>query len=57
VAELDPEVFVVDSERLAWRHLEATADQIAEARRTVLTSFGSCSFSEPREDLRALGIV
>lgn len=57
VAETDPEAFVVEPERLAWRDFEATANQIAEARRAVLTSFGSCSFSEPRDDLRSLGIV
>jgi len=57
VAETDPEAFVVEPERLAWRDLEATAEQVAEARRAVLTSFGSCSFSEPRDDLRTLGFV
>jgi len=57
VAETDPEAFVVEPERLAWRDYEATANQVAEARRAVLTSFGSCSFSEPRDDLRILGLV
>ena len=57
VAETDPEAFVVEPERLAWRDYSASADEIAKARQNLLTSFGSCSFSEPRDDLRTLGIV
>ena len=37
----------------AWRDWEVTIDRI-KARRKFVTSFGSCSFDEPREDLRAL---
>jgi len=57
IAETDPEAFVVEKERLAWRDYDASADNIAEARRSLLTSFGSCSFSEPRDDLRTLGFI
>ena len=57
VAETDPGAFVVGPDRLGWRDHEAAADEVARARRAVLTSFGSCSFSEPRDDLRGLGIV
>jgi hypothetical protein len=57
VAEVDPGAFRIGPERLGWRHLDASAEDVAQARRTVLTSFGSCSFSEPRDDLRGLGIV
>jgi hypothetical protein len=57
VAETDPEAFVVEPDRLAWRDYEASAIEIAEARLSVLTSFGSCSFSEPRDDLRAIHIL
>ena len=57
VAEVDPEVFVFGRGHLAWRDLEASADEVAEARGALLTSFGSCSFSEPRDDLRTLGFV
>jgi hypothetical protein len=39
----------------AWREWEVTMDRI-KARRKLVTSFGSCSFDEPREDLRALGL-
>jgi hypothetical protein len=34
-----------------------TADEIAILRRDFALSFGSCSFDEPREDLRALGLL
>jgi hypothetical protein len=57
IAELDPTAFTIGPERLVWRHLEASALDVAESRRDVLTSFGSCSFSEPRDDLRGLGAI
>lgn len=40
----------------AWRDWEVTIDRI-KARRKFVTSFGSCSFDEPREDLRALNFL
>ena len=40
----------------AWRDWEITLDRI-KARRKFITSFGSCSFDEPREDLRALEVL
>lgn len=39
----------------AWRDWEVTLDRI-KARRKFITSFGSCSFDEPREDLRVLNL-
>jgi len=39
----------------AWRDWEITIDRI-KARRKFVTSFGSCSFNEPRDDLRALNL-
>ena len=42
-------------ETLGWRSLSATAAETADARAHAALSFGSCSFDEPREDLRALG--
>ncbi|MEM1117089.1 MAG: hypothetical protein AAGJ11_11330, partial [Bacteroidota bacterium] len=37
---------------LRWRSLSASAGQVAEAREAFALSFGSCSFDEPRDDLR-----
>src|SRR5262245_19391268 len=42
---------------LRWRKLEATTATIESARREVVTSFGSCSFDEPRDGLKALGLI
>jgi hypothetical protein len=57
VTEDDPGAFEVGPERLRWRDYEASAGAVAEARRALLTSFGSCSFAEPRDELRSLGII
>jgi hypothetical protein len=40
----------------AWSDWEITIDRI-KARRKFVTSFGSCSFDEPREDLRGLNLL
>jgi hypothetical protein len=47
--------FSFDETIFAWREWEIAADRI-HARRKLVTSFGSCSFDEPREDLRALNL-
>jgi hypothetical protein len=57
VAEVDPSAFTIDEETLRWRGLEATAEQIAVSRKDVLTTFGSCSFREPRDDLRKVELI
>jgi hypothetical protein len=46
--------FSFDENSLKWRSLEVTTSQIEAARREFAISFGSCSFDEPREDLRNL---
>ena len=43
------------TDELRWRSLRATAAEVADARRQLALSVGTCSFSEPRDDLRALG--
>ncbi len=53
--EEDPARFRFEDDALYWGDLKATTEQIREARRDAVLSFGSCSFDEPREDLRALG--
>jgi len=42
---------------LRWKTYRAKTAQIEAARREFITSFGSCSFDEPRDDLRALGLI
>ena len=42
---------------LQWRSLRASAAEVADARQQAALSFGSCSFDEPIDDLRALGWI
>jgi hypothetical protein len=39
----------------SWKRHRVSTAAIAVARRDFVRSFGSCSFEEPRQDLRALG--
>ena len=48
--------FVFDHDVFAWRQWKITAERI-RSWRDVITSFGSCSFDEPRDDLRALRLL
>jgi hypothetical protein len=48
--------FSFSEDFFAWREWKIDTERI-EARRKFVTSFGSCSFDEPREDLRALGFL
>lgn len=52
-----PENFVFDNASFAWKNFHASAEDIAAARRTLMTSFGSCSLAEPEEDLIKLGLL
>lgn len=52
----DPGDFLFTPDGFAWRDLALSTAMIGALRRRAVTSFGSCSFDEPREDLRALGI-
>jgi hypothetical protein len=54
IADENPHDFVFDDGGLHWNDYRATTEEIAAARRDVV-SFGSCSFDEPRKDLRELG--
>jgi hypothetical protein len=52
--DADPGHFRFDT-GLRWQDRSATAEQIASTRQSGVLSFGSCSFDEPRDDLRGLG--
>jgi hypothetical protein len=49
--------FSLDDEAFRWGGRVATAGEIAKARRTLFHSIGSCSFFEPVDELRALGML
>jgi hypothetical protein len=53
----DPKHFRFDDAGLAWHDYRASLGEIKLARQLAVTSFGSCSFDEPRDDLRALGLL
>ncbi|MGH8164230.1 MAG: hypothetical protein ACREP1_07855, partial [Rhodanobacteraceae bacterium] len=55
LADEDAQSFGFDLETFRWRDWQISTKQIA-ARRRLVTSLGSCSFDEPREDLRALDL-
>ena len=57
IEDEDPKNFVFDDDGLRWKTYRAKTAQIETARREFITSFGSCSFDEPRDDLRALGLI
>jgi len=57
VVEEDPAAFRFDDESVSWDGFTATTNDIVAARQAAVTSFGSCSFSEPRADLRELGLL
>lgn len=55
--EEDPEAFKFDHAGFAWRDIRISTPHIQEARSLVLASIGSCSFTEPQEDLEAMGVL
>jgi hypothetical protein len=52
----DADSFLFDDEFFAWRNWRIDIRRLKDRRRFV-TTFGSCSFEEPREDLRALKLL
>jgi hypothetical protein len=53
----DPGHFHFTPEGVRWNELFVETTQIAEAREAFALSYGSCSFDEPVEDLRGLGLL
>jgi hypothetical protein len=47
--------FDVDADGFRWTDLRATTPEIVAARQQLVIAFGSCSFEEPCQDLKALG--
>ena len=51
----DPGSFLFEDEALSWKDQRVKTEQVRVIRDQLVISFGSCSFDEPRDDLRALG--
>ncbi|HTA38270.1 MAG TPA: hypothetical protein VK760_04300 [Candidatus Acidoferrales bacterium] len=57
VAEEDPAAFAFDDESMTWRDDRVALDELTAARGDDFVAYGSCSFSEPVDDLTALTIL
>jgi hypothetical protein len=57
IEEADPREFQFSDESLSWREYAVDAKRLAEAGARRLLSFGSCSFEEPCQDLKELGLL
>lgn len=55
--EEDPAGFRFGEAGFHWGDFHVTAEEVAAARRDGVVSFGSCSFDEPRDGLRSLGLL
>jgi hypothetical protein len=55
--EGDPEAIHADGAGIGWRSRRLELADLSAARRQAMVSFGSCSFTEPIEDLEALGLL
>ena len=57
LAETDPRAFRLTAADFAWRDQAVPAAAVADLRSRLLGGYGSCSFTEPVSDLRALGLL
>ena len=55
--ERSPRAFQVDDDAVTWRHHRLSPEELRSAREEVIISFGSCSFTEPMTELRALSLL
>jgi len=53
----DPGSFQFGDHEVTWRSESVSRDVVAQSRRRLAISVGSCSFAEPLDDLRALGLL
>ncbi len=57
LADEERDHFLFTEEGLAWNHKIIPVSEITKLRLEYFRSFGSCSFEEPREDLRLLKLL
>jgi hypothetical protein len=55
--ETSPEAFRWDKRAVSWRGHRLGQDELRAARQNAIIAFGSCSFTEPVEELEALGLL
>jgi hypothetical protein len=57
IEERSPSAFGFEPDGVTWRYHRVTNMQIRCARERSVVSFGSCSFTEPVQDLQAAGLL
>lgn len=57
LSEEDASAFQVDDELIRWHDQILIADQIERVRSEFAMSFGSCSFTEPVDDMKEMGWI
>ncbi len=55
LSDTNPDSFVFTNAGIEWNGLQASTTSFIQDRRALALSIGSCSFDEPRQDLRDLG--
>lgn len=55
--ERDAQAFRIEGDTISWRGRHVDTSEVTRAREAFATSFGSCSFEEPVQDLRALDLL
>ncbi len=53
--DTDAGSFRFEDDRVAWKDYAISVAQLAQARESFATGYGSCSFKEPTDDLKSLG--
>jgi hypothetical protein len=57
LAETTAAAFSFDEEGVQWRRHRLTLKQLELARQQIIMAFGSCSFTEPLAELKALNLL
>ncbi len=55
--EESADAFRFDGEGVSWRAYRFSLYEILQSRTSLMISFGSCSFNEPIEDLKKIGLL
>ena len=55
--ETDASAFVLNNTDAGWRDYTINLLELSRVREAFATSYGSCSFDEPLDDLKSLGLL
>jgi hypothetical protein len=55
--ESNPSAFQIEENAIGWREQRLGLSDLKQLRQRVMISFGSCSFTEPLDELRALHLL